>query len=93
MVAENLEDRYEALLELEPFVVSGDSPTLSFWHKYITEPAFDGGYISISTDESNFEDLGPHIIRGHYRGFLKVLLRLVVRILIGEIVMGSSTLL
>ena len=66
--AENLEDRYEALLELEPFVVSGDAPTLSFWHKYITEPAFDGGYISISTDESNFEDLGPHIIRGHYRG-------------------------
>ena len=28
--AENLEDRYEALLELEPFVVSGDAPTLSF---------------------------------------------------------------
>lgn len=66
--AENLDVRYEALLELEPFVVTGYAPTLSFWHKYITEPAFDGGYISISTDEINFEDLGPYIIRGPYRG-------------------------
>ena len=66
--AENLDERYETSLELEPFTVTGDAPTLSFWHKYITEAAYDGGYISISTDELNFEDLGPHIIRGHYRG-------------------------
>ena len=56
-----------ALLELEPFTITGDAPTLGFWHKYNTEPAFDGGYISISTDELNFEDLGPNIL-GHYRG-------------------------
>ena len=66
--AENLAERYETFLELEPFMVEGDAPTLSFWHKYITEAGYDGGYISISTDELNFDDLGPHIIRGHYRG-------------------------
>ena len=66
--AENLAERYETFLELEPFTVEGDVPTLSFWHKYITEAGYDGGYISISTDELNFDDLGPHIIRGHYRG-------------------------
>ena len=66
--AEDLEERYESFLELEPFTVEDDAPTLSFWHKYITEAAYDGGYISISTDEQSFEDLGPHIIRGHYRG-------------------------
>ena len=66
--AADLEERYQALLELEPFFVEGENPTLSFWHKYLTEPGMDGGYISISTDEVNFEDLGPQIIRGHYRG-------------------------
>ena len=66
--AADLEERYKALLELEPFFVEGENPTLSFWHKYLTEPGHDGGYISISTDEVNFEDLGAQIIRGHYRG-------------------------
>lgn len=66
--AADIEERYEALLELEPFLVEGENPTLSFWHKYLTEPGLDGGYISISTDEVNFEDLGAQIIRGHYRG-------------------------
>jgi len=66
--AENLEERYETYLELEPFTVEGEAPTLSFWHKYITEAGYDGGYISISTDEFTFEDLGPYIFRGFYRG-------------------------
>ena len=66
--AENIAERYETYLELDPFTVEGDAPTLSFWHKYITEAGYDGGYISISTDEVNFEDLGPYIFRGFYRG-------------------------
>jgi uncharacterized repeat protein (TIGR01451 family) len=60
--------RTVSYLELAPFTVEGENPTLSFWHKYDTEPSFDGGYVSISTDEVNFDEVGSHIIRGAYRG-------------------------
>lgn len=60
--------RTVSYLELAPFTVQGDKPTLSFWHKYDTEPSYDGGYVSISTDEVNFEEVSSHIIRGSYRG-------------------------
>ena len=66
--APNIAERSISYLGLEPFTVQGNAPTLSFWHQYDTEASYDGGYISISTDEVNYEPLGEHIIRGHYRG-------------------------
>ena len=66
--AENSTESYESHLELSPFLVQGQNPTLSFWHEYITESGFDGGTISISLDGTNYEDLGENIIRGSYRG-------------------------
>ena len=66
--AEDVAERTEVFLEMDAFTVQGEAPTLSFWHSYITEAGFDGGYVSITTDEENWEDLGDHMIRGYYRG-------------------------
>ena len=66
--APNVDYRTVSYLGLEPFTVEGNAPTLSFWHQYSTEASYDGGYISVSTDELNFEQVSSSIIRGHYRG-------------------------
>jgi len=66
--APNVDYRTVSYLGLEPFTVQGNAPTLSFWHQYNTEASYDGGYISISTDEENYQQLSSSIIRGHYRG-------------------------
>ena len=66
--APNVDYRSVSYLGLEPFTVQGNAPTLSFWHQYETEASYDGGYISISTDEQNYSEVGSDIIRGHYRG-------------------------
>ena len=66
--APNVDYRTVSYLGLEPFTVEGNAPTLSFWHQYSTEASYDGGYISVSTDEVNFEQVSSSIIRGHYRG-------------------------
>ena len=66
--APNVDYRTVSYLGLEPFLVEGDAPTLSFWHKYSTEPSYDGVYVSIAVDEVNYEEVGSKIIRGPYRG-------------------------
>ncbi|MDA7787266.1 choice-of-anchor B family protein [bacterium] len=66
--APNVDYRTVSYLGLEPFTVQGNAPTLSFWHQYDTEASYNGGYISISTDEQNYSEVGSDIIRGHYRG-------------------------
>ena len=66
--APNIAERSVSYLGLEPFIVEGNAPTLSFWHSYSTEASYDGGYISISTDEVNFVEVSSSILRGHYRG-------------------------
>ncbi len=41
--------------------------TLSFWHYFETDPAFDGGLVEISTDGgSTWKDLGPYMIQNAY---------------------------
>ncbi|MDE3248757.1 MAG: M36 family metallopeptidase [Bacteroidota bacterium] len=41
--------------------------TLSFWHYFETQPAFDGGVIEISTDAgTTWNDLGPYITQNGY---------------------------
>lgn len=66
--APNVDYRTVSYLGLEPFTVEGNLPTLSFWHQYSTEASYDGGYISISTNEVDYVQMSSNIIRGHYRG-------------------------
>lgn len=50
-----------------PVELSG-SPVLSFWHDFDTEATYDGGVVEISTDASNWSDLGPLMISNGYNG-------------------------
>jgi uncharacterized repeat protein (TIGR01451 family) len=51
--------------------LNGDFPVMRFTHDYLTNPGTDGGIIEISTDGGNtFNDLGPLMFRGEYRGKL-----------------------
>jgi len=51
--------------------LDGAFPVLRFTHEYFTNPGTDGGIIEISNDGGNtFNDLGPLMFRGSYRGKL-----------------------
>ena len=53
------------------FALGTTPPSLSFWHWYNAEPAWDGGVVEISTNGgTNWSDLGPKIISGNYNGSL-----------------------
>ncbi len=44
---------------------------LIFWHNYITEEGFDGGFVEISTNNgATWEDLGDNFIQNGYNGVL-----------------------
>jgi len=45
--------------------------TLSFWHYFETDPAFDGGVVEISTDGgATWQDLGPYMVQNGYNSSL-----------------------
>ena len=68
IVSDTLENRQTLRLD-EPFRVSGNFPTLRFYHDYETEPGFDAGLVEISTDDGfNWVDAGPLFIRNDYVG-------------------------
>ncbi len=51
--------------------LDGEFPIMRFTHDYFTNPGTDGGIVEISTDGGNtFNDLGPLMFRGPYRGKL-----------------------
>ncbi|RYY53218.1 MAG: DUF11 domain-containing protein, partial [Chitinophagaceae bacterium] len=52
-------------------VVLDTLATLSFWHYWETDPAYDGGMVEISTDGgSSWQDLGPYMTKNGYNGTL-----------------------
>lgn len=54
----------------EPILVQGVKPALRFWHKYNTEPPYDGGVVQIIGDQTDYTDLGPFILKNGYDGYL-----------------------
>ncbi len=58
----------QTLLYFNPITVSGDKPVLRFWHRYNTEPVFDGGIVEVSTDGTQWQTLDNRFIRHDYRG-------------------------
>lgn len=59
----SVSDQYLAMTN--PVVLSG-SPTLSFWHSYITEAGYDGGVVEISANGGAWADLGALMTQGGY---------------------------
>lgn len=57
-----------SLMYFNPITVSGDQPVLRFWHRYNTEPVFDGGIVQISTNLVDWFTLDSDYLRNGYRG-------------------------
>lgn len=45
---------------------AGSTPTLTFWHRFNTEPGWDGGVVEISLNNVFWIDLGPYMKEGAY---------------------------
>jgi uncharacterized repeat protein (TIGR01451 family) len=49
--------------------VAGSKPVLRFWHRYDTEPGFDGGIVQVSNNNGlSWQDLGSRLFKNPYRG-------------------------
>ena len=56
----------------EPITLVGNQPAIRFFHKYDTEPAADGGFVELSTDNGNtWFDAAPYLFRNPYRGAIQ----------------------
>lgn len=61
----------QQILQYADFLtVQGNVPVIRFWHKYITEPGFDGGIFEISENPEEWTQIDRNIFRGKYNGFL-----------------------
>ncbi len=49
---------------------AGGTPTLTFWHKYNTEPGWDGGVVEISLNNVIWIDLGQYMKENGYNDVL-----------------------
>lgn len=58
----------QGLALLDPITVTGDQPVLRFYHKYDTEPTYDGGIVQISTDGgTSWKFLDQDLFKYKYR--------------------------
>ncbi len=70
MFAQNPAFSTTKALLLDPFTPSANT-VLSFWHKYDTEPTWDGGRVQVSRNNGqSWTDLGPHFILNGYSSVL-----------------------
>ena len=63
-------ESYQTLYNFESIEVTGGRPALKFYHKYDTEPGFDGGVVEVSNEfdavDDNWEPVKDLIIRNDY---------------------------
>jgi len=60
------EETQQTLFNLEPFTVTGTQPVFRFYHWFDTEHAADGGLVEISTNGSDWSQLGDNMFREGY---------------------------
>ncbi len=66
---ENVEGDQDQLLQIaEPVRIEGTNPALRFFTRYNTESGNDGGYVQVSTNGFNWENIDTKMIRNGYRG-------------------------
>jgi len=65
--ADDYNNSRDYVLTSEVFTLSGPS-TLSFFHFYDTENGWDGGIVEVSTDGTNWTDIGPYFTMNGYSG-------------------------
>lgn len=64
---ENTPGENDQVLKLfVPYQVTGTQPVLRFFHQYNIEYVFDGGLVEVSTDGSNWEQIGDLMFRNGY---------------------------
>ena len=63
-------ESYQTLYNFETIEVTGARPTLKFYHKYETEPGFDGGVVEVSKEfdavDDNWQPVNDLIIRNGF---------------------------
>lgn len=67
---ENVEEENDQVLQtLDPLELIGDQPAVRFFTKYDIEAGWDGGIVEMSTDGTNWTNVGnDRFLRGGYRG-------------------------
>lgn len=74
ILAVSSDEASDQIIENEdPLFVTGEKPTLSFWHYYNTERTWDGGVVEYSIDNgATWEDLGSRMFRNGYTGPIEI---------------------
>lgn len=68
-VANAPENSDQIMQSVEPFQLIGSQPAVRFFTNYDIEPGWDGGLVEMSTDGTNWTNVGnERLIRGKYRG-------------------------
>lgn len=62
-------DNDQVILPIDPLFLEGSQPGVRFYTKYNTETKWDAGIIEMSTDGTNWTNVGnDRLLRGKYRG-------------------------
>ena len=70
-IATTEEKSDQVLQTLNPVFIDGQQPVLRFYHKYVTEPNFDGGIVQVSRDGVNWEVIDDaQFFKNPYRGVI-----------------------
>ncbi len=63
---ESIETESDQGLKTQPFVVSGDNPTLKFFHRFNTQGGADGGFVEVSVDGGPYNSLNEEFFENGY---------------------------
>ena len=57
-----------SLASVNTYTIGGIRPALRFFHSFDIEPGTDAGLVEVSTDFTNWADIGDYAVSGNYRG-------------------------